>query len=418
MENGAALSFDLYLTANSPGEIAGWVAPLVRELRPRLWNARITLVIVPCQYASGAEFVMAAEIGVDRAVRIGGVGEMLRADAASGVRLRRNARKLVLHLGGDFFFSVYLSKRLSAPLWAYSSRPRWGRFVARFFVPDEKAERRFAILDFPRDRYERIGHLALDSAALAESEAETRGVLGLADGEPVLAFLTGSRPVEYLVGVPFFARIAALIVRKFSDHRVIFPLAPTVDEERLCAALASAGIEWKGESRVHSIHLGDGRWASVVRGRTLEVLNCTKLAVVVPGTNNLQAAALFTPFIMVLPLDRADEYPLDGLPGVLPLWIPGVRRLKKQYILRLNRKVEFVSLPNKIAGRMIAPEVRGLFREEDVAACAVRLLEDPARLQEMSRAFWELTHKRGAAMKFAEIIAQWAKNEEKNKEKR
>ncbi len=62
---------------------------------------------------------------------------------------------------------------------------------------------------------------------------------------------------------------------------------------------------------------------------------------------------------------------------------------------------------------MIAPEIRGIFREEDVAACATNLLENPARLQEMSRAFWELTHERGAALKFSEIIAQWAKHDEK-----
>ncbi len=97
----------------------------------------------------------------------------------------------------------------------------------------------------------------------------------------------------------------------------------------------------------------------------------------------------------------------------LPLWIPGMRRLKKKYILKLNEKVDFVSLPNKMAGRMIVPEIRGLFREEDVAVLAASLLENPIRLQEMSRAFWELTHERGAALKFAENIAQWAKHDEK-----
>jgi lipid-A-disaccharide synthase len=413
LEKTSEISFDLYITANSPGEIAGWVAPLVRDLRPRLRNARITLVIVPCQYASGAELSLGAGTGVNRVVRIGGIGELLRADAASGTRLRSGARRMVLHLGGDFFFSVYLSRRLSATLWAYCSKPRWGRFVDRFFVPDEKAERLFAILDFSRDRYERIGNLALDSAVLSESEEETRGVLGLAPDEPVLAFLAGSRPVEYLVGVPYFARIAALIARKFGDHRVIFPLAPTVDEDRLRAALASEGIEWRGESRVHAIRIGGDKWANAVRGRTLEVLNCARLAVTVPGTNNLQAAALLTPFIMVLPLDRADEYPLDGIAGVLPLWIPGVRTLKKKYIMRLNEKTEFISLPNRIAGRAIAPEIRGIFSEEDVAAKAISLLENPAQLQEMSRAFWELTHERGAASRFAGAIAGWAKNEGK-----
>jgi lipid-A-disaccharide synthase len=116
---------------------------------------------------------------------------------------------------------------------------------------------------------------------------------------------------------------------------------------------------------------------------------------------------------MVLPLDRADEYPLDGIAGVLPLWIPGVRALKKKYIMRLNEKTEFISLPNKIAGRTIVPEIRGIFSEEDVAAKAISLLENPAQLREMSRAFWELAHERGAASRFADAIAGWAKSKEK-----
>ncbi|MDR1884855.1 MAG: hypothetical protein LBQ56_01175, partial [Synergistaceae bacterium] len=145
-------SLDLFITANSPGEIAGRVVPVVREIRSRVWSCRITLVILPCQYASGEEISLGAESGADRCVRIGGLGELLDADAGTD-----RAKRLLLHLGGDLFFSAYLSKRIGAPLWAYSSRPRWGRFVNFFFVPDEGSERRFALLNFPPDRYERIG---------------------------------------------------------------------------------------------------------------------------------------------------------------------------------------------------------------------------------------------------------------------
>ncbi|MDR3331385.1 MAG: hypothetical protein LBT08_02040 [Synergistaceae bacterium] len=399
------ISLDLYITANSPGEIAGWVVPVVREIRAKVWKCRTTLVILPCQYASGAEMSIGASSGVDRCVRLGAFGDLMSGDSMTKAR-----KRLVLHMGGDLFFSVYLSKRLGAALWAYSSRPRWGRFVKFFFVPDEMAERRFALLNFKQDRYERIGALALDSVVLRETEEETMESLRLSPDEPVIAILAGSRPVEYCFGVPYFAGIASRITEKFPDHRVFFLLAATVNEEALKKSLESSGIAFKGVNRVHEIDIGGGRWASVVRDRTLEILNCAKLAITVPGTNNLQAAALYVPYIMVLPLDRADEYPVDGIFGVLPLWIPGFRRLKKNYIMKLNARTEFVSLPNKMAGRMIAPELRGLFPPEEVANKAIELLESPQSLQEMSRRFWDLTHERGAASKLAEKLAKWAKD--------
>jgi lipid-A-disaccharide synthase len=394
------VTLDLYITANSPGEIAGWVAPVVRDVRLRVWNCRITLVVLPCQYASGAELAIGSECGVDRCVRMGETGAL----TLSG------AKRLVLRMGGDFFFSVYLSKKLRAKLWAYSTRPRWGRFVDRFFVPDESAERRFALFDLTPDRYERVGQIALDSVVLSESEEETRAFLSLAPDEPVISCLIGSRPIEYREGAPFFARAVSLVTEKFPDHRVLFPLAPTVQEDALKETLSRAGIEWRGEMRVHAIDLGGGRWATVVRGRTLEALACSKLAILVPGTNNLQAAALYVPFVMVLPLEHADEYPLDGLPGLLPLWLPGIRKLKKNYIVRLNERTEFLSLPNKMAGRMIVPEIRGMIGPEDVAEKAISLLGSPQELSRISRAFWEITHERGASARLAARIAEWAKS--------
>jgi lipid-A-disaccharide synthase len=402
------LLLDLYITANSPGEISGWVAPVVREVRSRLWDCRVSIVILPCQYASGEELTLSAEIGADRCFRIG----ELNANTSGG-KTDKTGKKLVLRLGGDLLFAVYIAKKLKAPLWAYSGRPGWNRFVERFYLPDSDAMRRFALCGLPKEKYELIGNLALDSVAVNENEEETREILGLSREEPVISCLAGSRPVEYCEATPFLARIASLVTRKFPDHKVLFPLAPTVREDLLMKALDDAGIERRGETRVHSIGLGDGRWGTVVRGRTLESLVCSRLAITVPGTNNLQAAALYVPFIMILPLHKADEYPLDGLPGILPLWFPGVRKLKKSYIVRLNERTDFVSLPNKMAKKMIAPEIRGFFTAEDVALKAISLLGDEGELKRIQRAFWELTHERGASVTLASKIAEWAKKTEK-----
>lgn len=394
---------DLYITANSPGEIAGRVVPLVRAIRARVRRCRITLVILPCQYASGSELSMAEGVEVDRCVGIRRLGSLIQSES----RGQDNEKCLVLHMGGDVLFAIYVSRRLKAPLWVYASRPRWGRFVDRFFVPDQRAIDRFVALDYPKERYERIGEISLDSVVLNATEEESRERLGLSPEEPVLTFLTGSRPIEYCEGVPYFARIASGILDSFPGHRVFFPLAPTVREDLLEDAVKNASLEWKGKSRIHALNLGKGRWASVVRGMTLEVLNCSTLAIAVPGTNNLQAAALYVPYIMVLPLDGADEYPLDGFMGLLPLSFPGVRMLKKAYIMRLNEKTEFVSLPNKMAGKELAPEIRGIFEPEEVVKSAVSLLGSPKKLKEMSRAFFELTHERGASARLAARVVDW-----------
>ena len=131
-------------------------------------------------------------------------------------------------MGGDLLFSVYLSRRMSSPLWAYSSRPRWRRLVDLFLLQDEGSEHRFALANVASDKYERVGHIAIDSAAPRESEAETRESLCLEPDEPVITFLTGSRPIEYTYGTPFFARAASMITERFRNHRVFFPLASTV----------------------------------------------------------------------------------------------------------------------------------------------------------------------------------------------
>jgi lipid-A-disaccharide synthase len=379
---------DLYITSNSPGELLGWAAPVVREVRRRKPATRVTLVILPCPYASGQEEELARESGADRVVRIGRIKDVMESDGAAPEN-GGGMKRLALHLGGDVAFSVYLSRRLKCPLWVYASRPRWRPFVDRYFVPDEKAAERFKAKR--AIRHDVVGNIALDSVTLSETEEETRAFLGLGPDEPVMSCLVGSRPLEYTEGIKLFAGASRLIAEKFPNLRVLFPLAPTVTDEGLRNALERAGVAWSGESRVRGIDIGGGRLAIVVRGRTLEALNCSKLALLPPGTNNLQAAALYTPFIVALPLDRADEFPLDGLPGIIPLWVPGYRKFKRRLIERANERTSLISIPNKMAGRMIAPEIRGYFGPGVVARMAIGLLESPGKLREMSRAFWELT---------------------------
>ena len=399
------ISADIFITANSPGEISGWVVPVIRELRAKVCQCRITMIILPCQYASGEEMALASSSGADRYLPLRRIKELKQE--SGGIARKR----LLLHLGGDVAFSVYLSKMIKCPLWVYASRPRWKFFVGRYFVPDDKSAERFKNGGVSERKYRIVGNLALDSVVLNETEEETREFLGLSSDAPVMSCLTGSRPIEYTESMALFVRVSQIVAARFPDLRVIFPLAPTVREELIQKTLADSGMSWRGENKIREIDIAPGRTALVVRNMTLEALNCAKLAVAVPGTNNLQAAALFVPFIMVLPLDRADEFPVDGIMGIIPRTLPGFRRLKRAYIKRMNEKTSVLSLPNKIAGRMIAPEIRGFFSPSVVARMAIGLLESPEKLKEISRAFLECTHERGASGKIAEDIMKFVKGE-------
>jgi lipid A disaccharide synthetase len=77
----------------------------------------------------------------------------------------------------------------------------------------------------------------------------------------------------------------------------------------------------------------------------------------------------------------------------------------------MNEKTSVVSLPNKIAGRMIAPEIRGIFSPHVVARMAIGLFESPEKLKEMSRAFLECTREKGASGHIAGDILKFVKGE-------
>ncbi|MFA6549475.1 MAG: hypothetical protein WCT39_06080, partial [Candidatus Margulisiibacteriota bacterium] len=46
---------DIVLVANSPGELSALVKPVAETFAQKISDARLTLVLTPCQYTSGKE---------------------------------------------------------------------------------------------------------------------------------------------------------------------------------------------------------------------------------------------------------------------------------------------------------------------------------------------------------------------------
>ncbi|MCJ2541362.1 hypothetical protein [Thermostichus vulcanus] len=142
--SGGAPPYDILILSNGPGELTTWVRPVVMELRQQLPQARLSLVLSPCPHASGQEAKMAQEfIQIDRvqdpdfflAFLLTGQTEEAWDWAKRGV---------VLFLGGDQFFAIWIAQRLRYRLVVYAEhQPRWQPWVDAFALRTEEIKRRY-----------------------------------------------------------------------------------------------------------------------------------------------------------------------------------------------------------------------------------------------------------------------------------
>jgi len=390
---------ELFIISNSPGEVSGWVKPVSCELLRRNIPAEVTLAVLPCQYASGMEKEFGAKIdGVGKAVAF---RELYSRAAGSG-------RKLVLQLGGDPLFGALLSIRFKCGWMIYTSRPKWRMCVSHYFLPDMKAEERFKTCGIPQEKFTRAGNLILDSVPELVSVHEAKVKMGLGTEEESICFMPGSRPFEYRDGFAFFCLAAQEILRKSPGYSAFLPVAPTVEESRLEEGLNRAGLKWTSKNGYAEeiIWGGPGR-IKMVRENNFEAIKASRLAVAFPGTNNLQIASLGVPLLMVAPLNEAENIPLDGIPGMIPMSVPLAKKLKRNLVSWYNRREKFVSLPNRLAGRSIVPEYRCIMTPSMVADIAYDLLQSPDTLQRITEEYSHVPLERGACVKIAEKVINY-----------
>ena len=389
----------LFILSNSPGEVSGWMGPVTRALAERALPLNITGVTLPCPYASGMEAGSASRLpGVTEVVRL---RDAMRTVPAGG-------KRLILQLGGDPMYGCALSLRLRTPWMIYTARPRWRGRVRHDFLPDEFALRRFEWAGVAAERRSLVGNLILDSVPErgGGSAREFRERYGIS-AEHIICFMPGSRPFEYELGFAFYSECARILHKKYPQWQAVLPVAPTVDESCLRAGLRKTGLAWRGGEEVEEILLDDGCRVPLVRSGQYDAISAASLAVAFPGTNNLQIASLGVPLLMIAPLNQAENIPLDGLAGALSPDTPGLRTLKKRLVFWYNAKENYVSLPNRMAGRLVLPERRELMTPESTCSYISELIESPERRRAIVEDYAKLDLRRGAARRIAGKIEEF-----------
>jgi lipid-A-disaccharide synthase len=340
----------------------------------------------------GAELAKAGmEVVVDqREVAVGGLFELLpdlprvvRAWRRMVASLRDVRPDLVVLVDSSGFNLPFArrAQRLGIPT-LYSVSPQvWGwrrgriRKIARFV-------RRLAVI-FPFEpqvyegtgvAVEFVGHPLVErlDAMQRIDKQSARTSLGLDAQARIVALLPGSRRNEIHHVLPL--QLETLRVLHARDPRIQFamPCAPSVDREALEQAIRRARLPALLELRV-------------LRGEAQRVLRAADVALCKPGTSTLEAALLGCPLVVAARTSRLTAF-----------------------LLRRLVRVEYLAMPNLIAGEAVVPELLQERADPERIADAVQaLLAGPARAaQEEKLARLRAGLSRGGAARRAAEIAE------------
>lgn len=384
------------LITNSPGELHSWVRGTVAELKRLRPDLRIVVALVPCPYASGAEARVAREIpGVD--LVLGPWDTMRLALGRSVAAYRPGGRGVVVFLGGDPWHAFFLGRALRYPTVGYAVRA--GSTVGRF--------RRVGAMDAAVEAALRargvdvrlVGNLTLDAVQRsAPPAAEAPG--------PVVGLFPGSRRLHLRASLGPFLRIAELARERVPGLRAVLAASPFVRPPDVATALARPlpiGLTpAAGRLEGDRLLTDGGLEVEVLWGRPYEVMGRMDLGLTIPGTNTAEMACLGKP--MVVAMSANAPVPQGGIGGLLDL-LPLGGIVKRRLRHGVKRRLGFVAQPNRLAGRLLVPEI--VAEElEDVVGPLVDLLRDPERRRALGRELEGLTGGRGACGRMAELILE------------
>ena len=212
-----------------------------------------------------------------------------------------------------------------------------------------------------------IGHPMLDEMTVRESTPGIKAKFLTQNSDTLIGLLPGSRTSEVSGMLSRLLETADIIHADIPSTGFVIALAPHIPPEPVKEAV------------------GGRDFVKVVQGESHSIMEASDLLITKSGTSTLEAAIIGTPMIIVY---RVSFF--------------------SYWLARLLSHVDRVGLPNLIAGREIAPEyLQHGFRPERVAAAALELLKDTAKMDKARKGMLEVRQKlgeQGAPARAAKII--------------
>ncbi|MGE0492599.1 MAG: hypothetical protein AB7S38_25515 [Vulcanimicrobiota bacterium] len=360
----------LLITANSPGEISGWMQPVLRRYRQAFPEARVVVLLLPCTFASGNEARVAGQLeGVSEVIPASRIPALLAYEG------RRFAGCSLLHLGGDLMYTAVLSWRWGLRCWSYLwARPWWDSAFVGYFTKNQWGVDWLLKRKVAPEKIRVVGDLVVDGVYQTVSPQRP--------DHNLISFLPGSREQEATSLIPFFLGVAARLKASHPQLEFQFHLSPYLDRPEgsqfpVDPALGGVAARLEGGYLVT-----EQLRAPVRRQDSLEHLARARLAVAIPGTKTAEAGSLGVPSLCLLPLNRPQDLPYIGLLGLLD-WVPGARAVKSRILLNMRDTIGLFSQPNQLASEALIPELVEVIRVETVAELIEDLIKQNSHLDEV-----------------------------------
>jgi lipid-A-disaccharide synthase len=242
-----------------------------------------------------------------------------------------------------------IARRAVVPVLYYITPQVWAWRRGRIKKIVERSSRLAVVLPFEKelyglagDRVSFVGHPLLDRVAPAQGREETLARHGLPKYSKLLALLPGSRRAEVRYILPPMVAAARILAR---DHRLVpvIALAPTLTPEQLAE---QGKIDLEG--------------MRIIQGDTYSIIAASEVALVASGTATLETALLGCPMVIAYKVS-----PLTYMLGRM-----------------LITGVNFIGMPNILAGEKIVPElIQGELTATNLVRAAEPLLHDTLRNQ-------------------------------------
>jgi lipid A disaccharide synthetase len=421
-----AEAVDVLILSNGPGELATWVKPVVQQLRQQLSEnrdvLRISLVLSPCPHASGRETDIARTYPeIDRVQAPQHFFPfLLRGKTAEHWDWR--SQGVVLFLGGDQFYPVVIGKRLGYRTIIYAEwEARWQRWIDRYGVMRPEIIDRAAPKYAPK--FTLVGDLMAEVGIQHQNTAQNLprppAPLSPHPSEELLGLLPGSKATKLAQGVPFLLAIVERIHAVRPQTRFVIPVAPALPLTTLAKFAnpqqnpivhdlggISAELVTPSEGNPFLKTINGIKINLYTQSPAYELLSQCQLCLTTVGANTAELGSLAIPMIVLLPTQRLDAVPLDGILGLLT-YLPGVGTLVTKAVNWWTvRNRGLLAWPNIWAGEEIVPERVGNLEIQSIANLTLDLLDHPAKLAEIRTKLRQVRGQSGAAAKLVQIVQE------------
>lgn len=371
----------LAITSNGPGELSGWVRPLLHALYLKEPAAEVAVFFVPDDYATGREADVVRELFPR--VKAFGPRDYLRFAVGTRVAGAPESVDVVQYLGGDLMHAARAHRRLGGSARSYKfSRPRYRNLFERVYAVDAANVAQLEGWQVPPARIERVGNLAVDGALAEAAGAFSRAPPDAFAVDGGVLVMPGTRRHEIANLVPFFLQVAVWLRRFVPGVPVAFGLSPFTTDAEVEGALERGGDPryWGARGRLVAGALvadgSDDRFA-IVR-EAMRYAPRARVVLTIPGTKCIELAALGVPSIVCTPLNAPEQVVVNGPLTYLDRIPLAGAPLKRALVERLGRRFTFLAQPNIDADEELMPELRGALMPGRVARVTAEYLADDA----------------------------------------